>query len=64
MTNKTNLLEDYANFVDSTKKQNTYLTRIIFFYGYYIFVFIFCFSNIIQSSICTIIIKNIPFIHF
>ena len=29
---KTNLLEEYVNFVDSTKKQNTYLTRIKFFH--------------------------------
>ena len=29
MNNKTNLLEDYVNFDHSTKKQNTYFTRII-----------------------------------
>ena len=29
MNIKTNLLEDYVNFVDSSKKQNTFLTRII-----------------------------------
>ena len=28
MNIKTNILEGYVNFVDSTKKQNKYLTRI------------------------------------
>ena len=30
MNNKTNPLEDYVNFVDSTAKQNTCYKRIIF----------------------------------
>ena len=29
MNIKTNSPEDYVNFVDSTKKQNTYLTRTL-----------------------------------
>ena len=30
MNNKTNILEDYVNFVDNTKKQNTFFKKIIF----------------------------------
>ena len=31
MNIETNLVEDYVNFVDTSTKQNTYLTRIINF---------------------------------
>ena len=37
MNIKTNLLEDYVNFVDDTKKQNKYFTRIKI-----LFMVIFC----------------------
>ena len=43
MNNKTNLIEDYVNFVDTTKKQNSYFNDHNFICGYYIFDFIFCF---------------------
>ena len=32
MNIKTNLLEDYVNFVDTTTRQNTYVKIIIFFF--------------------------------
>ena len=44
MNKKPNLLEEYVNFVDSTKKEKTYFNKnenII--YGYFIFVFKFRF---------------------
>ena len=44
MNIKTNLLEEYVNFVDNTKKQNKYFEMFLFFNCYnYVFVFIFCF---------------------
>ena len=46
MNIKTNLLEEYVNFVDLTEKQNKNFKRIIFFCGYHIFVFNFGFIQI------------------
>ena len=45
MNIKTNLLVDYVNFVDITKKQNRYFKIILslFVLFFYSFVFIFCF---------------------
>ena len=43
MNIKTNLLEEYVNFVDNTKKQNKYFK--IFFFNCYNYVFIFMFCN-------------------
>ena len=42
MNIKTNLLEEYVNFVDNTKKQNKYF-KIIMFLIVIIVFFIFCF---------------------
>ena len=41
MNIETNLLEDHVNFVDSTKKQNTYLTRLIILFVVIISLFLF-----------------------
>ena len=38
---KTNLLEDYVNFVDNTKKQNKYFTVKVFLIVIIIFLFLF-----------------------
>ena len=60
---KTNLLEEYVNFVDTIKKQNKYFKVITIFFGdYFMFVFIFCFfliiiQNSIHTNIRIIIIK-------
>ena len=44
MNIETNLLEDYVNFVDSTRTQSTYFRKnYIFICFYYIFVFDFPF---------------------
>ena len=44
MNNKTNLFEEYVNFVDSTKKQNKYFKKNFnLICGYFMFDFIFCF---------------------
>ena len=44
MNNKTNLIEEYVNFVDNTKKQNNFfLNNFIFNCICYSFVFNFCF---------------------
>ena len=43
MSIKTNLLEEYVNFVDITKKQNKDYKLNIVFCGYFMFVFIFGF---------------------
>ena len=41
MNNEAKLLQDYVNFVDSTKKRNTYYKMFIFLISYNcIFVFI------------------------
>ena len=42
MNIKTNLLEDYVNFVENTKKQNKYLKKIFFNCHNHVFVY-FCF---------------------
>ena len=57
MNIKTNLLEEYVNYVDSTRKQNTCFKIIIFLFAN-IILFVF-FSNIIQSSICTIVLISL-----
>ena len=46
MNIKTNLLEDFINFVKSTAKQNTYFKKYRFICCYYILVFIFSFTLI------------------
>ena len=43
MNIKTNLLEEYVNFVDVTKKQNKYFKIVFFNCHNCIFVFMFCF---------------------
>ena len=40
---KTNLLEDYVNFVDTTKKQNKYLKKILSLIVIIIVLFLFYF---------------------
>ena len=47
MNIRTNLLEDYVNFVDITKKQNRYFKIFIFLIVIIIF-FVFVFYVIIQ----------------
>ena len=46
MNIKTNLLEEYVNFVDNTKKQNGYFKIIILIMGYFMFVFVFRFIQL------------------
>ena len=41
MNIKTNLLEDYVNFVDNTKKQHKYFTIIIFLKAINMILFFF-----------------------
>ena len=41
MNIKTNLLEEYVNFVDITKKQNRYFKIILFLIAIIIFLFLF-----------------------
>ena len=41
MNIKTNLLEEYVNFVDNTKKQNKYLKKFLFLIVIIMFLFIF-----------------------
>ena len=41
MNIKTNLLEDYLNFVDTTKKQNTYFEIILFLLAIIVSFFLF-----------------------
>ena len=43
MNIKTNLLEDYNNFVDHTKKQNTHYERIVYFFVIIISLFLIFF---------------------
>ena len=45
MNKKTNLLEEYANFVDLTKKQKNALKKYNFICGYFMFALIFVFFN-------------------
>ena len=45
MNIKTNLLEDYINFVDTTTKQNTYYRIIIFSIAIILPVFLFFLLN-------------------
>ena len=44
MNIKTNLLEEYVNFVDTTKKQNKYFQ--IFIILYFVFVLLFYYTII------------------
>ena len=48
MNIKTNLLEEYVNFVDTTKKQNKYFKIIMFLIVITVFLFFFVFCFIIQ----------------
>ena len=41
MNIKTNLLEDYVNFVDATKKQNKYFKITLFLIVLIVFLFLF-----------------------
>ena len=43
MNIKTNLLEEYVNFVDNTKKQNKYLKLFLFLITIIVFLFL-CFA--------------------
>ena len=43
MNIKTNLLEEYVNFVDITKKQNKYFKIILFLIAMIVFLFL-CFA--------------------
>ena len=47
MNTKTDILEKYVNLVDPTKKQNTYLTKIIVLFEVILSLFQFFFSLII-----------------
>ena len=52
---KTNLLEEYVTFVDSTKKQNKYFKILIILFVIVLCLFFFLFYLIIiQNSIRTI----------
>ena len=56
MNIKTNLLEEYVNFVDNTKKQNKYFKMLINFFVIILCLFLFLFYLIvIQYNIRTII---------
>ena len=46
MNIKTNLLEEYVNFVDNTKKQNKYFKLFLFLIAIIVFFFMFCFFKI------------------
>ena len=50
MNNKTNLLEEYINFVDNTKKQNKYFKIITFLIAILIAMFLFfvLYKNLIE----------------
>ena len=48
MNIKTNLLEEYVNFVDTTKKQNKYFKIIMFLIVIIVFLF-FSFSLLIYN---------------
>ena len=41
MDTKTNLLEDYVNFVDNTKNQNKYFKIVIFLFVVFLCLFLF-----------------------
>ena len=43
MNIKTNLLEEYVNFVDNTKKQNEYFKKILFSIAIIMFLFLIFF---------------------
>ena len=43
MNIKTKLLEEYVNFVDTTKQQNKYFKIVLFLIAIIMFLFFFCF---------------------
>ena len=45
MNIKTNLLEEYVNFVDNTKKQNKYLKILIILFVVILYLFFFVLLN-------------------
>ena len=49
MNIKTNLLEEYVNFVDNTKKQNKYFKLFLFLIAIVVFL-ILCFALFEYSS--------------
>ena len=49
MNIKTNLLEEYVNFVDNTKKQNKYFKLFLFLIAIIVFLFL-CFALFKYSS--------------
>ena len=49
MNIKTNLLEEYINFVDNTKKQNKYFKLFLFLIAIIVFLFL-CFALFKYSS--------------
>ena len=54
MNIKTNLIAEYVNFVDNTKKQNKYFKIIIFLNVIIKFLFLFLvFLSILQSNVRT-----------
>ena len=54
MNIKTNLLEEYVNFVDNTKKQNNYF-KLFLINVITMFYYVSFYLNIVQISIHTII---------
>ena len=43
MNIKTNLLEEYIDYVDNTKRQNKYFKNFFYKFYTYVFIFMFCF---------------------
>ena len=50
MNIKTNLLEEYVNFVDTTKKQNKYFKNFIILILKIVFLFLFLFYYTILNE--------------
>ena len=64
MNTKANLLEDYINFVDLTKKQNSYFKKVYFHLWSFFVCFCFLFDlKTIQSGIYRIIIIMLYYSH-
>ena len=53
MNIKTNLLEEFVNFNDNTKKQNKYFKTIMFLIVIFMLLFFLFYLNILQSNIRT-----------
>ena len=53
MNIKTNLLEEYVNFVDNTKQLNKYFKLFSFLIAIIMYLFFLCYLKIIQSNIHT-----------